>query len=300
MMGRRRGGANAHEMAGIVEAWAGDSAAAAVFGEEAVSRAPHNVALREWLGRLYATRIPRDVLGPSRDAAVAQAMRHLQVVFEAAAKLEIIGFLEQSDCSPAEVGELWPGPSAGARLRRAEFFLGERQLHLVDRELKGDPPEEPALNGQYHLLQGAVAFRRGDVETGVAEWHAAFKVLPSDAWIKRGPWMAGHLPDMDGPIAAQLVDAFSQQLSRLPALTEALAWALVRARNWLSAHRLLEKSAHQSTSLYAAWAEVALGLKDLPETESRAGIVQQRGGVAWAQWRTDFERRMEAQRKGAR
>lgn len=56
-------------------------------------------------------------------------------------------------------------------------------------------------------------------------------------------------------------------------------------------------AAHQSTSLYAAWAEVALGLKDLPEAESRAGIVQQRGGTAWAQWRTDFTRRLEAQRK---
>ncbi|MCY3024188.1 MAG: O-antigen ligase family protein [Planctomycetota bacterium] len=287
-------------VAGIVEAWAGDSAAAAAFGEEAVRHAPHNLALREWLGRLYATRIPKDVMGESRDAAVAQAMRHLQVAFEGSGRSEIIQFLEQSDFTPAEIGELWPGSVAEAKLHRAEFFLAGHQPHLVDRELRGGPPEEPALNGQYHLLQGALAFRRGDIETGIAEWQAAFKVLPSDVWVKRGPWLAGHLPDLDGPIAAQMVDAFGDQLSRLPAVTEALAWALVRARNWLPANRLLEKSAHQSTSLSAAWAEVALGLKDLPEAESRAGSVQQRDGKAWAAWRTDFERRMEAQRKGAR
>ncbi|MGD0090996.1 MAG: hypothetical protein ABSE73_13845 [Planctomycetota bacterium] len=51
-----------------------------------------------------------------------------------------------------------------------QHYIGTlRQPHLADRELKGTPPEEPALNGQYHLLQGAVAFRRGDIETGVAE-----------------------------------------------------------------------------------------------------------------------------------
>lgn len=287
-------------VAGIVEVWAGDNAAAAAFGEEAVARAPHNLALREWLGRLYAARIPKDAMGEPRDAAVAQAMRHLQVAFEGAGKPQIIEFLRESDCTPAEIGELWPGQSAEARLRRADFFLAERQLHLVDRELRGGPPEEPALNGQYHLLQGALAFRRDNIETGVAEWQTALKAMPSDAWVKRGPWLAGRLPDLDGPIAAQMVDAFGDHLSRLPALTERLAWALVRARNWLPANRLLEKSAHQSTSLYAAWAEVTLGLKDLPEAESRAGMVQQRGGTAWAQWRTGFERRLEAQRKPRR
>jgi O-antigen ligase len=284
-------------LAALVEGRLGDQESASSHGERAVKLAPGNLVLRDWMGRHYVAGVRPDDPDPSRGDAIAKALPHLQIVAREASAAPAIGLLAQHGYMAADISGLWPGDAAASVLRRAELYLAQDQLALADHELAQLQPEEEALRGERQLLLGSLAFRRGDVDAGVAAWQEAFRLLPRRQWARKGPWLVSRLPELGDGTAVKLVDAFQPQISFLPAVAEKLAWAMVRSRDWLPANRLLDKTASLSASLQAAWAEVGLGLSDYMAAESRAAIVRQRGGRDWARWGEDFARRLEAQRK---
>ena len=284
-------------LAALVEEKAGNHDQAIALVEEAVRRAPGNPELRQLAGGLYLRGLPRDAIGEQRDAIVNIALGHFQAVMAVADPAQIIGELKARGCMVDEIGRLWAGQDAASRLRRAEFFLEEDQLHLVDRELNTPPPSEPGDLSRYHLLLGALCFRRGDDGPAVEEWGLALDCAPLKVLAQRGNWMAGHLPPLDGRLAEKLATRIEAHLPQLPALNDALMWALVRGRNCPAADRLLAKTAYQSPSLYAAWAEAALGMSDFDMAKARAEAALQRGPRDWLGWHRDFMDRLRAQRK---
>lgn len=274
---------------------AGDHEQALALAEEAVRRAPGNRQLRELVGGLYLKGVPRDAIGDQRDAIVNIAIGHFQAVMAVADPSQIISALKAHGCMVNEIGRLWPGNDEASRLRRAEFFLEENQLHLVDMELNMKPPAEHSILSRYHLLLGALYFRRGDDEPAIKEWALALDTAPPELLAQRGNWMASHPPVLDGQLAEKLAMAIESHLPQLPALNGVLMWALVSGRNWSTADRLLAKTAYQSASLYAAWAEAALGMSDLDVAKARAEAAFQRNPRDLANWHREFLLRVKAQ-----
>jgi hypothetical protein len=265
--------------------------------EQAVARAPGNRELHELAGSLYLKGVLPEDISEKRDAIVNSALEHFQAAMAVADPAEVISQLKARGCMVNEIGRLWPGSGAASRLRRAEFYLEEEDLHLVDMELKMPPPADPKELSRWHMLLGALDFKRGEEEPAVNEWCLALDTAPAEALTERGRWMASHLPALDGPLAEKLATAIERHLPQLPALNQELMWKLVWNKNWLAANKLLAKTAYQSPYLYMDWAEAALGMLDFDSAESRAEAALQRAPRELRAWHRDFMERLKAQRK---
>jgi hypothetical protein len=269
------------------------------YFDQAIARFPNNFALLRDAGAFFIRRARIMPLGTSfRDDAVARALDFFRYVIRyqgAAGNDELfVKWMEEAECTPEQVAQIWDGDAPAARLMRAKYYWKRGRIELTAEEIAALSPDQVKAGKSdtiwYDVLAGRLEFARGEEDAAVAHWLDALKLGAPRVEEQAYLWMAAEAWNLTVEAAKLAAEKLADNLKDAPLLVNVLGRKLHDSGKNVDACILLQKTAGTMDYLCVLWAESALAMNDIPTAEEQAAraLKYQRAANDLSQWHAHF------------